>query len=707
LGIVTQTQELYPRVGAQLTLQPAGTPALEQSIVPTYNEYISDSWHIKPSFTLTYGLGYQIEMPPYELNGKQSVLVDADNNPISVEQYLSETYRDAIMGQIYNPVIGFSTVKNVAGNSIATGEKYPYNPFYKGFSPRISAAWNPSFDSGFLGHAVGHGKTVIRGGYSRIYGRLNGVDLVLVPLLAPGNLQATSCQGPQINGTCGGATPVDAFRIGVDGNTAPLGPAPSTDLPQPFFPGVNGNPNAGAGESLDPNFRPSQSDEFDLTIQRELPGKMLMEVGYIGRRLTHEYQPIDIAAVPYMLTEGGQQFQNAWANLYTELAANQPVTPQPFFEAALGGTGSAYCHGFSSCTAAVAYNENTVNGNIVGTAAVYDVWQDLSPSFVFGRSMASSPNCQNTLVPSINSTTPVPVCQQVNSIGVNTSSGYGNYNGVFVSWRSNDFHGLTALSNLTYARALGTQGEVQATSEFTVEEPWNIHNGYGPQPFDYKFNYNLAMVYAPRIFKGQHSLAARMLGGWTIAPLFTAQSGAPVELNIFQGAGADCESFGEGDCNFEGTNENAEFVSSAAIATARGAGNSVQNVGNVTNALGVAANGNPANGGSGLNQFANPAAVYAAFRAPILGIDNNTGGQGVLRGLPTWNLDATISKNFQVTERFSVMFIFESTNILNHVEFANPLLALNDPGDFGVIDGAGGGQSNAPRSMQFGLRLHF
>ncbi len=191
LGIVSQTQELYPRVGPQLTLQPAGTPALEQSIVPTYNEYFTDSWHIKPSFTLTYGLGYQIEMPPYELNGKQVVLVDADNKPITAEQYLSETYRDAIKGQIYNPVIGFASVRNVAGNSISTGEKYPYNPFYKGFSPRISAAWNPSFDSGFLGHAVGHGKTVIRGGYSRIYGRLNGVDLVLVPLLAaPG----TTCR---------------------------------------------------------------------------------------------------------------------------------------------------------------------------------------------------------------------------------------------------------------------------------------------------------------------------------------------------------------------------------------------------------------------------------------------------------------------------------------------------------------------------------
>ena len=36
---------------------------------------------------------------------------------------------------------------------------------------------------------------MIRGGYSRIYGRLNGVNLVLVPLLGTGLEQAVSCIG--------------------------------------------------------------------------------------------------------------------------------------------------------------------------------------------------------------------------------------------------------------------------------------------------------------------------------------------------------------------------------------------------------------------------------------------------------------------------------------------------------------------------------
>jgi hypothetical protein len=36
-------------------------------------------------------------------------------------------------------------------------------------------------------------------------------------------------------------------------------------------------------------------------------------VGYIGRRITHEYQPVNINAVPYMMTLGGQSFAKAYA----------------------------------------------------------------------------------------------------------------------------------------------------------------------------------------------------------------------------------------------------------------------------------------------------------------------------------------------------------------------------------------------------------
>src|SRR5579875_1533275 len=219
-GIVNQTQVMYTRAGANLALQPLGTPGFDQSILPTYDVYFSDTWHIKPSLTLSYGLAWALEMPPYEINGKQVQMVDQAGNPIGIKSFLNDRAKAALQGQVFNPVIGFENIRNVGQN------KYPFNPFYGGFSPHVSLAWNPDMGSdGMMGKLFGGNKTVIRGGYARIYGRLNGVNLLLVPLLGPGLLQATSCVEPLMNGTCtgpGGATPANAWRVGADGLVAPL-----------------------------------------------------------------------------------------------------------------------------------------------------------------------------------------------------------------------------------------------------------------------------------------------------------------------------------------------------------------------------------------------------------------------------------------------------------------------------------------------------
>ncbi|HEY6307119.1 MAG TPA: carboxypeptidase regulatory-like domain-containing protein, partial [Candidatus Angelobacter sp.] len=395
LGMTSQPQVLYTRSGSSLTLDPLGTYMFDQSTIPSYNVYFGDTWHIRPNLSLSFGTGYTIEMPPVEANGKQVELIDQSGKLVNLQNYLNTKQSMALQGQIYNPILGFETVKNL-------GMKYPYNPFYGGISPRAAAAWSPNFDSGILGKIFGHNQTVIRGGYNRIYGRLNGVDLVLVPLLGTGLGQAVSCIGAvnaanavggnQCLGT-GGSTPASAFRIGVDGMTAPL-PSVSQTLPQPYFPGINGNPTAGDGQALDPNFRPSRSDEFDFTIQRQVSRKVAIEVGYIGRILKNEYQSTNLDGVPYMFVQGGQSFANAYDNLYLALTAGTAPTAvpvQPFFETSLGKT-SAYCAGFASCTAAVATREKA-NANGVNVN-VYQFWSDLAVNklsgFLFGRAMPST-----------------------------------------------------------------------------------------------------------------------------------------------------------------------------------------------------------------------------------------------------------------------------------------------------------------------------
>ena len=153
--------------------------------------------------------------------------------------------------------------------------------------------------------------------------------------------------GPQCGSVPGGLNVGNAYRVGVDGPNAPI-PAAAPTLPQPTFPGYNAVA-AGASEALDPNFRPNVVDSFDLTIQRQITSKVLVELGYIGRKITHEYQPINLNAVPYMMTLGGQQFQKAYANVEVALGCNisyaacgaggkpAALTPQPFFETLLAG----------------------------------------------------------------------------------------------------------------------------------------------------------------------------------------------------------------------------------------------------------------------------------------------------------------------------------------------------------------------------------
>jgi hypothetical protein len=135
---------------------------------------------------------------------------------------------------------------------------------------------------------------------------------------------------------------------------------------------------------------------------------------------------------------------------------------------------------------------------------------------------------------------------------------------------------------------------------------------------------------------------------------------------------------------------------------------------------GAGANGNASRGGSGMNLFADPNAAYALFRRPILSLDTSDGGAGVIRGLPSWSLDATISKDIRATERFGARLIIQVTNVLNHFQPDNPALNIDSPQTFGVITSqsttgaltlirgtSGGVPAINPRQMEFGLRLRF
>src|SRR5277367_2641416 len=85
----------------------------------------------------------------------------------------------------------------------------------------------------------------------------------------------------------------------------------------------------------------------------------------------------------------------------------------------------------------------------------------------------------------------------------------------------------------------------QISSANTPLTPFQIGANYGAQFYDIKFVYNLSMYYQPPVFRGQHGVPGKILGGWVIASLFTAQSGSPVAVTYSEGNCTSCEAFGE------------------------------------------------------------------------------------------------------------------------------------------------------------------
>ncbi len=725
LGMVSISQVAYTRSGASLTLNPPLTPAHDKLTIPYYNVYFSDTWHMKPSVTLTYGLGWTLEMPPHEATGTQVVLVDQSDTQISTEGYLHARERAALAGQVYNPEIGFALVGNAG-----SGLKYPYNPYYGEFSPRVAVAWNPHFGGdSIMSKLFGADSSVVRGGYGRVYGRLNGVDLALVPLLGTGPIQAVQClanlaptaTSSAACGPGGTATALTAFRVGIDGLDAPI-PVPSQTLPQPDYPGINAIA-AGAGEALDPNFRPTVVDSFDLTLQRQLSKKVTLEVGYIGRRITHEYLPVNINSVPYMMTLGGQQFSQAYANVVTQLGclgplascgANIPpktivvnnvvqpnpayttyfnsLTPQPFFENALN---SSYCTQsyagtpFTSCTAAAAANEAP---NLTA-AQVWQLWTDLDNGpFSFPRSMMNTPVPNTQLCPG---TTPELPCglqgQLTSGVAMNAAVGYGNYNAGFASVKMAEWRGITSQTNFTWSKALGTGAFVQATSGYTPTDPFDLNEMYGPQFYNRKFVYNTFIVYNPPFYKGQQGIIGRALGGWTFSTIITAGSGQPDQV---WNSGFASEGFGEGDT---GTNY-LSLENAVPTGPLPAHGHAYYNTPG-SNGIGT--------GGLPVSIFKDPVAAYGIYRNPILGVD--TKDTSYLYGLPYWNVDFSVRKNVRVAESVALEFQGNFIDILNHNQWLDPIQpwGLFSPATFGNLAGSAQETPGGNRTIQLGARVRF
>src|SRR5437762_2024376 len=337
----------------------------------------------------------------------------------------------------------------------------------------------------------------------------------------------------------------------------------------------------------------------------------------MGKRSTNIFEEINLDAVPYMMTLGGQSFAKAFANVWNALcypggggrctqfdingraAAIAAVPNQPFFEAALGGTGSSFC-GATSCTQALLNNTTVINStgstNFFGQTRVSELWSFMNgrSSWVLGRTMLSS---------------------QATAINTTTSLGYSNYHAMFATLKMNDWHGFNAITNFTWGKALGTAEIAQYNSSNQWLDIWNPKASYGPQVFDIKYILTSGSSYRPTVFQGEHGWKGKLLGGWSISPFLTAQSGFPIGIGYSESACTACQGFGEmGNVSSSGS----AFESALPIGQFSNRPRANFGVAGSTTTVNGIAIGVGTNNSSKVNYFADPASVVGQFRRCVL-----------------------------------------------------------------------------------------
>ena len=100
----------------------------------------------------------------------------------------------------------------------------------------------------------------------------------------------------------------------------------------------------------------------------------------------------------------------------------------------------------------------------------------------------------------------------------------------------------------------------------------------------------------------------------------------------------------------------------------------------------------------------------SAFGRPAKGTFGNL-ERNALRGPGYWRTDASLFKNFALSDARRIEVRFEAVNIFNHVNLANPDSEVGVPGtpntNAGRINSTAFGNGDPQRNFQFGLRFVF
>ncbi|HXJ96888.1 MAG TPA: carboxypeptidase regulatory-like domain-containing protein [Terriglobia bacterium] len=210
-----------------------------------FRPYFEDTWRVAPNLTVNLGLAWALVTPITEAHNRQS------NFNFQTGQFL-------VAGQNAGPAVGIQTDLTA-------------------FEPRFGIAWSPRGDrktSVRAGYSIYHDSSWNQGGQglwqNQPYWQESAVGSFFFPDVCVTDNPACTTENPA---TGQPYYPASGYLISQG---FPL-------LTQPTSPSqYGGNVNA---QNL--NFKQGRIQQFNLNVERQLPGNILLTVGYAGARSNH------------------------------------------------------------------------------------------------------------------------------------------------------------------------------------------------------------------------------------------------------------------------------------------------------------------------------------------------------------------------------------------------------------------------------------
>lgn len=270
---------------ASFALGQVATATIDSNIgvsYPSYSQayFVQDDFKVTRNFTLNLGLRYDFQQIPYERNNGISIFNATAINP-----------ENRLPGKL-----------EFAGKDFQGG---PINNDRNDFGPRVGFAWD----------VLGNGSTVLRGGYGVYYPFIFPITAGGNGYPSPGFTNNFTNYNPPGNNV---DLPAFQFRGGLP--TPPVAPLGSAIGPSAF--------QSQSVSAMQREDRTPYSQQFTLSLQRQLKGGYLLEASYSGNKGTK------LAGASYDYNQMDPQFTSLGSSLLDNV-------PNPYAGIVSGAFGSS------------------------------------------------------------------------------------------------------------------------------------------------------------------------------------------------------------------------------------------------------------------------------------------------------------------------------------------------------------------------------